>query len=78
MIACMLPMVLVAAWLGSASSGVYGHYAQTLGSAALHDQRLATVIMWLGGVPAFAVPAFRLAWNPRRRVEAVGSQHAPA
>lgn len=78
MIACMLPMVLVAAWLGSASSGVYGHYVQTLGSAALHDQRLATVIMWLGGVPAFAVPAFRLAWNPRRRVEAVGSQHAPA
>jgi cytochrome c oxidase assembly factor CtaG len=57
MVACMLPMAVVAAWLSIAPSPVYGHYLGTLGPAALHDQRVAAMIMWLGGLPAFAVPA---------------------
>jgi putative membrane protein len=54
---CMVPMALVAVWLGRATSPVYGHYLGTLGPSALHDQRLAAVIMWVGGLPAFALPA---------------------
>jgi putative membrane protein len=54
---CMLPMLLIAAWLGFTPHALYGHYVATLGTAALHDQRLAAAIMWVGGLPAFAVPA---------------------
>jgi hypothetical protein len=50
-------MVLIAAWLGTASHPVYGHYLQALGPAALHDQRAAATIMLAAGLPAFAVPA---------------------
>lgn len=55
--ACMVPMLLVGAWLGLAPHAVYQHYVG-LGAArpaALHDQRLAATIMWAGGLPAFAV-----------------------
>jgi cytochrome c oxidase assembly factor CtaG len=55
--ACMLTMVLVAAWLARAGSPVYAHYLGAEGPAALRDQRLAATIMWAGGLPAFAVPA---------------------
>jgi putative membrane protein len=54
---CMLPMLLIAAWLGLAPHPVYGHYVATLGPAALYDQRLAAAIMWIGGLTAFGVPA---------------------
>lgn len=57
MVACMVPMVAIAAWLGTASHPVYGHYLQVLGPAALHDQRVAATIMWTAGLPAFAVPS---------------------
>lgn len=57
MVACMFPMAVVAAWLSLAPTPVYGHYLGTLGPAALHDQRVAAMIMWVGGLPAFAVPA---------------------
>ena len=67
MVACMLPMAVVAAWLSIASGPVYGHYLGTLGPAALHDQRLAAMIMWVGGLPAFAVPALmRMGWLRQR------------
>jgi cytochrome c oxidase assembly factor CtaG len=57
MIGCMLPMAMIALWLGTARDPVYGHYLGTLGGSALADQRLAATIMWFGGLPAFAVPA---------------------
>ncbi|HTX32811.1 MAG TPA: cytochrome c oxidase assembly protein [Solirubrobacteraceae bacterium] len=56
MVACMIPMAIVAAWLSSASGSVYGHYVGLLGPSALSDQREAALIMWVGGLPAFAVP----------------------
>jgi len=66
MVACMVPMAVVAVWLGSASSPVYGHYAGLLGPSALHDQRVAATIMWVAGIPAFAVPALNRLRVPRR------------
>jgi len=79
MTACMAPMIAVAFWLGTASAPVYGHYLQTTGPAALHDQRIAAAIMLVGCVPAFAVPALgRLRIPQRRRVQRVRSHRAPA
>ena len=66
MVACMVPMAAVAAWLASAPSPVYGHYAGLLGPSALHDQRAAALIMFVGGLPAFAVPALMRLRAPRR------------
>lgn len=64
MLACMIPMGLIAAWLSSAPYPVYEHYV-TLGPSALHDQRVAGLIMWVCALPAFAVPAvMRLARQP--------------
>lgn len=57
MIACMIPMALVAVWLGAAADPVYGRYLGELGPRALGDQRTAATIMWAAGLPAFAVPA---------------------
>jgi putative membrane protein len=52
--ACMVPMGLVSLWLLVSASPVYAPYAQALGTAAaVHDQRLAGVIMLVAGVPAF-------------------------
>jgi putative membrane protein len=66
MVACMVPMAMVAAWLSSAPSPVYGHYVGELGPAALHDQRVAAVIMWVAGLPTFAVPALMRTRLPAR------------
>lgn len=79
MIVCMVPMVLVAVWLTIASHPVYGRYAASLGPAALRDQRLAATIMWVGGLPALAVPVLgrlRIPWRPAFRQ--VRSQRANA
>jgi putative membrane protein len=57
MVGCMVPMALIALWLATAGTPVYGHYLDALGPAALHDQRLAATIMWVAGLPAFGVPA---------------------
>lgn len=79
MVACMVPMVLIAVWLGTAPDPVYGHYVQTLGPSALHDQRVAATIMWAGCLPAFAVPALARVRTPqRRRLQQVPSQRALA
>ena len=67
MIACILPMLLVAVWLGRAGTPVYGHYLTTLGPEALRDQRLAATIMVAGCLPAFAVPALIRAFAPESR-----------
>jgi cytochrome c oxidase assembly factor CtaG len=72
MLACMLPMILIALWLANAHGPVYGHYLADLGPHALHDQRTAATIMVLGGVPAFAIPALAHARLPRLRHQ----QHA--
>ncbi len=66
MLACMVPMALVAAWLSSAAHPVYGHYVALLGQAALSDQRHAAMVMWIGGIPGFAVPAIARYARPRR------------
>jgi cytochrome c oxidase assembly factor CtaG len=54
--ACMLPMVAIAVWLGTAANAVYSHYLHALGAPALADQHLAGTIMWAGGLPAFLGP----------------------
>jgi cytochrome c oxidase assembly factor CtaG len=67
MLACMVPMVLIAAWLGGTSHAIYGRYLQVLGPSALGDQRLAAIIMVVGGLPAFAIPALRRLGLPQRQ-----------
>jgi len=54
--ACMLPMVAIAVWLGTAPNAVYSHYLHALGARALADQHLAATIVWAGGLPAFLAP----------------------
>ena len=54
--ACVLPMVAIAVWLGTASDAVYSQYLDALGARALADQHLAATIMWAGGLPAFLAP----------------------
>ena len=49
-------MAFFAAWLLAASAPLYPPYEAALGtSAALHDQRVAGVIMLAAALPAFAV-----------------------
>ena len=67
MVACMVAMIVIAVWLQTAPNAVYGHYLQTLGPAALGDQRAAAMIMWIGCIPAFAVPALGRIRPPQRR-----------
>jgi putative membrane protein len=67
MLACMLPMGLIALWLATASTSLYGQHVAGVGSAALQDQRLAATIMWVGGLPALALPGFAGAWLPLLR-----------
>jgi putative copper resistance protein D len=57
--ACMLPMALIALWLGLAREPVYGHYVATLGAGGVRDQRLAATVMWVCCLPALAAPALR-------------------
>ena len=67
MIACMLPMILIAIWLATAGKPLYGHYVAQLGPQALQDQRLAATIMWAGILPALAIPALARVWIPQPR-----------
>lgn len=55
-VACMVPMAAIAAWLLAAGAPVYESYEATLGAgAALDDQRVAGLIMLAAGVPALAL-----------------------
>ena len=63
----MVPMTVIAVWLQTAPDAVYGHYLGTLGPSALDDQRAAATIMWVGCMPAFAVPALGRIRAPQRR-----------
>jgi cytochrome c oxidase assembly factor CtaG len=64
-LACMVPMAAVSAWLLTAGAPLYGPYRQALGTAAaLQDQRLAGLIMLVAAAPAFALA---LAAPGRRR-----------
>ena len=68
-IACMVPMGLVSIWLLLAHAPVYSPYGQVLGAAAaVHDQRVAGLIMLVAGLPAFVTAlAARLgAWPSTR------------
>ena len=66
----MLPMAVIAAWLGAAPDPVYGHYLGTLGPAAIHDQRLAAMIMLAAALPAFWVPVLaRMHVSTNRRAQ---------
>ncbi len=76
MVGCMIPMAVVAAWLSCAPHPVYGHYVALLGPSALHDQRAAAMIMWVGGLPAFAVPALMRLRAPRRLTPSQVRAHA--
>jgi putative membrane protein len=59
MAACMIPMAIVGGWLLAAGAPVYAHYRDALGPAgALHDQRVAGLIMLFVCVPAFGVVPF--------------------
>jgi putative membrane protein len=79
MVACMVPMVLVAVWLASAAHPVYGRYVRAPGPSALHDQRLAATIMWTGCLSAFAVPILARLRIPRRaNVRRLRSHRVPA
>jgi putative membrane protein len=54
--ACMAPMAGVSAWLLVAGAPVYEPYQAALGTtAALHDQRLAGLIMLAATIPALAL-----------------------
>jgi putative membrane protein len=66
-VGCMLPMALIALWLAAAPDPVYGHYLSALGPGAIHDQRLASMVMFVGGLPAFLVPALARLRGPTRR-----------
>jgi putative membrane protein len=70
---CMLPMAVIALWLAVAPDPVNGHYLGTLGPAAIHDQRLAALVMFAGGLPAFLVPALG-----RLRVPSHGRTQEPS
>lgn len=66
MVACMVPMVVIAVWLQTTPHVVYPHYLEMLGPAALGDQRAAAAIMWIGCIPVFAVPALGRIRTPQR------------
>lgn len=74
--ACMVPMALIAVWLGAAPAPVYARYLHATGPAALHDQRVAAAIMLIGCVPAFLVPAAKIL--RRHRVRRVRQERAAA
>ena len=76
--ACMVPMLVLGAWLAAAAGPVYPHYAHTLGAGALADQRLAGVIMWAGCLPALAVPVLQRALAPRRQLGGLAPERVPA
>lgn len=68
-IGCMVPMGLVSFWLLLAGSPVYEPYRAALGpTIALHDQRVAGLIMLAAGAPALLIAlAARLgAWPSTR------------
>jgi cytochrome c oxidase assembly factor CtaG len=75
MLACMVPMIVIAVWLGGASHPIYGRYVQALGTSALDDQHVAAIIMVAGGLPAFAVPALRKLGLPQR--QPIGPMQSP-
>jgi putative membrane protein len=55
-VACMVPMAVIAVWLFAAGAPQYEPYEVALGpGAALDDQRLAGVIMLAAGIPALAL-----------------------
>lgn len=77
-VACMVPMAAVSVWLLAAGAPVYPGYEEALGTAgALHDQRVAGVIMLAAALPALAIALAGPAWaatlssNARVRPEKV-------
>lgn len=55
-VACMVPMAAISVWLLTAGAPVYAPYQEALGAtAALHDQRVAGLIMLAATLPAFTL-----------------------
>ncbi len=64
LIAAMVPMAVLGAWLTSSTSVRYGPYlapAAALHRSALADQRLAGIVMWVGGGVALLALALLVA-----------------
>jgi putative membrane protein len=52
-VACMVPMAAISVWLLASGTPVYAPYGAALGApGALHDQRLAALIMLAAAMPA--------------------------
>lgn len=55
-VACMVPMAAVSVWLLASAAPVYPGYTQALGTTgALHDQRVAGIIMLAAALPALVI-----------------------
>jgi cytochrome c oxidase assembly factor CtaG len=71
-VACMVPMAAISFWFLAAGAPVYGPYREALGSAAaLHDQRVAGVIMLAAAVPALALALVAPGALPRVRTKEI-------
>jgi putative membrane protein len=71
-VACMVPMIAVAVWFLAAGAPVYGPYQEALGTAAaLHEQRVAALIMLAAAVPALALALAAPGALPRVRREEI-------
>lgn len=80
LVACMVPMLAVAGWLLAAGAPLYAACRVALGAGpALHDQRIAGLVMALGAIPAFGLTAAALAHRlPLRRAVALDRRAARA
>ncbi|HEU4657691.1 MAG TPA: cytochrome c oxidase assembly protein [Capillimicrobium sp.] len=85
-LAAMPPMIALGVALRCSASVVYDGYAATAaahGTTALADQRLAGIVMWVGGSLAMAAIAVTAGWmailrEERRAVRAEGLGRRPA
>ncbi|HEX4806355.1 MAG TPA: cytochrome c oxidase assembly protein, partial [Conexibacter sp.] len=71
-LAAMPAMIAVGVWLSSAARIVYPPYAHpdaAYGTAPLADQRLAGMLMWIGGSAAGGALALWLGWRAAAREE---------
>ena len=72
LLAAMIPMSAVGAWLISSDAVAYSPYvgaARRLGVSALADQRVGATIMWLGGTLVLVGATLAAAWTALVREE---------
>ncbi|HEU0318213.1 MAG TPA: cytochrome c oxidase assembly protein, partial [Solirubrobacteraceae bacterium] len=85
LLAAMIPMSAVGAWLISSDAVAYSPYvaaARRLGVSALADQRTGATIMWLGGTLVLVGATLAAAWTSlvreERRARAREDRQVPA